>query len=114
MRECYDYDLATLNPVNQVKRKALQRNRAMDRVQGSSHLGKLTYKRAGSLDVVHEFLPKTEDSIIEIGRSSVQLFPSSGKKFQFHRRASVALISANTVSAGIVFTSPASKSPLRR
>jgi len=61
-----------------------------------------------------EVLPKAEDSIIQIGRSDVQLFPSSGKKFQFHRRASFALISANTVSAGIVFTSPASKSRLRR
>jgi hypothetical protein len=55
------------------------------------------------LDVVHEFLPKTEDSIIQIGRSGIQLFPSSGKNSQFHRRASLALISANTVSAGIVY-----------
>jgi hypothetical protein len=80
MRECYDYDLVTFNSVNQVIRKALQRDRAMDRVQGSSHLSKLPYKRAGSLNVVHEFLPKARDSVIQIGHSGIQLFPSSGKK----------------------------------
>jgi len=75
VRNCHDDSVPVDNAIDQVERKALQRNCAMQRVPAPPNSGKLAQKPASSLNIVQELDPEPRYSIFQIRRRRRPFLP---------------------------------------